>query len=54
MRNKDIRPEWIPSAYRDEVKDEGRNYAKIQSVSSTLYFGKGIYTKQGFKRKSSK
>jgi len=46
MSNKDIRPEWVPSAYREEPKAE-----KKTGVKAVLYAGKGINAKQGFKRK---
>lgn len=47
MRNKVIKPEWVPSAYRDDVKAD----IKMPVINTTAFAGKGIYIKQGLKRK---
>jgi len=46
MCNKDIRPEWVPSAYRDV-----KGGIKMPVVKIALYSVKSIYSKQGFRRK---
>ena len=43
MGNKDIRLEWVPSAYRDDGKAGEKTEVKSSSVTTALYAGKGIY-----------
>jgi hypothetical protein len=46
-----IRPELVPSAYREDLKADTKTDVKKFAVKTTLYTGKGIYGKNGFKRK---
>jgi hypothetical protein len=51
MGNREIRLEWIPSAYREASSAGKKIESEIPSVKATLYTSKDIYAKQGFKRK---
>jgi hypothetical protein len=54
MDNSNIILEWIPSIYKRDAKAGQKTEVKMPAVKTTLYAGKGIYIKQGFKRKSIK
>ena len=54
MSKRDIRLEWVPSAYRETSNADKKINIKIPSVKTTLYTSKDIYAKQGFKRKFTK
>jgi len=51
MDNRDIRLEWVPSQYRENTGDTNKTDAKAPAIKTTRYIIKGIYNKQGFKRK---
>ena len=51
MNTYDIKPEWIPSAYKAKdisVKEPG---AELPPVKSTIYTVKSLNPRQSFKRK---
>jgi len=45
-----IRPEWIPSAYREVTKTDKTDNVKIDNGKPTLYSHKGVFIRYGFKR----
>ena len=51
MDNRNIILEWIPSIYKEDAKTNEKASVKTPQVKTTLYTNKGIYTKQGLKRK---
>jgi len=51
MDNRNIILEWIPSVYKEDAKADKKAGVKTPQVKITLYTNKGIYTKQGLKRK---
>jgi len=51
MSNRMIRPEWVPLAYREDLKADTKTDVKKVAVKTSFYTGKGIYGKNGFKRK---
>jgi hypothetical protein len=44
----------VPSAYRETLGADKNIDIKMPSIKATLYRSKGIYTKQGFKRRYAK
>jgi hypothetical protein len=43
MENQEIRPEWVPSAYRHEGKSEQKAILNVNNVKAVLYDHKDIY-----------
>jgi len=51
MDNNRMRLEWVPSAYKDTLDPDKNIDIKMPAIKTTLYSSKGIYIKQGFKRR---
>ena len=54
MNSVKIRPEWVPSGYKEATKTDQVDNVKVYRVKPTLYTRKNIFIKQAFKQTNLK
>jgi hypothetical protein len=51
MENQGIRPEWVPTAYRREVKSKQKAILNVNNIKPALYDHKDIYISHSLKNR---